>query len=347
MAERNLSDEIMTGPSTKKVRAIGLLSGGLDSILATRLMLEQDVDVLAVHFVLPFCECQHRGQGDIQAIAGKIGVPLKIIRHGQDFVDMLKAPRYGYGRHINPCIDCRIFNLKKAKELMEHSGADFVFTGEVLGQRPMSQRKDAMRIVERDSGLDGYLLRPLSARLMKPTVPEEQGLVDRGRLLAIQGRTRSAQIALAETYGIDYYPGPAGGCLLTEKEFARRLQDLFQHGEDSLYDINLLTLGRHFRLPTGEKIVAGRDEDENRRLEAYAAPTDYKFSAERFGSPLVILRKTMDRKAMEQAAAICARYSSGREQDRISVRYWLDCCEPPGQLVVAPMADRLLETYRL
>jgi len=230
---------------------------------------------------------------------------------------------------------------------MEETEADFIFSGEVLGQRPMSLRKDAMRSVERDSGLDGYLLRPLCARLLKPTIPEEKGLVDREKLFDIQGRTRKIQISLAEEYGIDYYPGPAGGCLLTEKEFAKRLRDLFERGEDSLYDINLLTLGRHFRLPSGEKIIAGRDESENERLDRLATEDDYKFSAEHFGSPLVLLRTSRDTGVMEQAAAICARYSSGRDQDTISVRYWLDAEESAELMTVAPISNDLLELHRM
>jgi len=330
----------------KKVKAIALLSGGLDSTLAVQIIRDQGIEVLAVSFFSPFCTCDRPGQCEAVEAAEKLDVPLKRIGLGRDYIEMLKAPRYGYGRNMNPCLDCRIMTFKKARELMETSGADFVFTGEVLGQRPMSQRKDAMRIVERDSGLKGRLLRPLSAKLMEPTIPEQEGLVDREKLLAIQGRSRKPQIQLARDLGINDYPCPAGGCLLTDKNFAARLRDLFNHGEDDQYDINLLKIGCHFRLPGGLKVIVGRDEEENERLETMARQDDFKFSAEEFGSPLVVLRKSQAREAMEQAAAICARYSSGRHLATISVSCWRDSAEPD-QLQVAPLPEHLLQEYKV
>lgn len=337
----------MTAKEKKKVKAIALLSGGLDSTLAIKLIRDQGIEVLAVNFFSPFCTCNRPGRCEAKEVAEQLDVPLKRIALGPEYIEMLKSPRYGYGKNINPCLDCRIMTFTKAKELMEEIGADFVFTGEVLGQRPMSQRRDAMRIVERDSGLDGRLLRPLSAKLMKPTLPEQEGLVDREKLLDIQGRSRKTQMHLAEEFGIVDYPCPAGGCLLTDREFANRLRDLFEHGEDSIYDINLLKIGRHFRIPTGQKVIAGRDEEENNKLHAMAREDDLKFSAEKYGSPLVLLRTSRSRKDMEQAAAICARYSSGRHLEVVSVRYWLDSEEPTEQLTVAPLSDRLLEEYRI
>ena len=332
--------------SQKKVKAIALLSGGLDSTLAIQIIRDQGIEVLAVNFFSPFCTCDRPGHCEAVEVSEKLDVPLKRIGLGRDYIEMLKAPRYGYGRNMNPCLDCRILTFRKARELMEETGADFVFTGEVLGQRPMSQRKDAMRIVERDSGLMGRLLRPLSAKLMEPTIPEKDGLVDREKLLAIQGRSRKPQIQLARDLGINDYPCPAGGCLLTDKNFAARLRDLFDHGEDDLYDIKLLKIGRHFRLPGGEKVIVGRDEEENERLETMARPDDHKFSAEQFGSPLVVLRKSHTRERMEQAAAICARYSSGRHLDTVSVSFWLDSAEP-GQLEVTPLPEHLLQEYKV
>ncbi|MFQ6091193.1 MAG: hypothetical protein ACE5OR_00670 [bacterium] len=337
----------MTITSSKRVKAIALLSGGLDSRLAVKLILDQGIGVLAVNFIGPFCTCNRPGRCEAKEVSEKLDVPLKRFALGREYIEMVKSPRYGYGKNMNPCLDCRIMTFTKARELMEEMGADFVFTGEVLGQRPMSQRRDAMRIVERDSGLEGRLLRPLSAKLMKPTIPEREGLVDREKLLNIQGRSRKPQMRLAEELGLTDYPCPAGGCLLTDKGFADRLRDLFQHGEDSLYDINLLKVGRHFRLPTGQKIIAGRDEEENRTLAALARGEDLKLSAEEYGSPLVILRKSRARRALERAAAICARYSAGRNRAEVSVRYWLDSKEPMGRFVVAPIPDRLLARYRV
>jgi tRNA-specific 2-thiouridylase len=337
----------MKTKSTVNVKAVALLSGGLDSTLAIKLIRDQGIEVVAVNFFSPFCTCNRPGRCEAKEVAEQIDVPLKRIALGREYIEMLKSPRYGYGKNINPCLDCRIMTFTKARELMEEIGADFVFTGEVLGQRPMSQRRDAMRIVERDSGLEGRLLRPLSAKLLKPTIPELKGLVDREKLLDIQGRSRKTQMALAEDYGFTDYPCPAGGCLLTDKGFANRLRDLFEHGEDSIYDINLLKIGRHFRIPSGQKIIAGRNEEENHKLLAAAVEEDFKFSAEEYGSPLVLLRKSRASQAMEHAAAICARYSSGRHQEKVSVRYWLDSEEPVIRLLVAPLSDHLLEKYRI
>ena len=331
----------------KNVKAIALLSGGLDSTLAVKLIREQGIEVLAVNFVSPFCTCNRPGRCEAKEVSEKLDVPLRRIALGREYIKMLKSPKYGYGKNMNPCLDCRIMTFRRARELMEETGADFVFTGEVLGQRPMSQRRDAMRIVERDSGLDGRLLRPLSAKLMKPTIPETEDLVDREKLLDIQGRSRKTQMHLAEQFGIEDYACPAGGCLLTDKGFAARLRDLFEHNEDSLYDINLLKIGRHFRLPSGPKVIAGRDEEENKNLKAMAQEQDLKFSAEKYGSPLVILRKSKAKTALQRAAAICARYSSGRSQVEVSVKYWLDSEEPADRLIVTPLSDRLLQRYRI
>lgn len=335
----------MTHTTSKQVKAIALLSGGLDSTLAIKLIRDQGIDVLAVNFFSPFCTCNRPGRCEAKEVSEKLDVPLRRIGLGREYIEMLKSPKYGYGKNMNPCLDCRIMTFTKAREIMEETGADFVFTGEVLGQRPMSQRRDAMRIVERDSGLEGRLLRPLSAKLMKSTIPEERGLVDREKLLDIQGRSRKVQMQLAEDFGLEDYACPAGGCLLTDKGFANRLRDLFEHGEDSLYDINLLKIGRHFRLPTGQKIIAGRNEEENSNLDAVAKEEDFKFSAEEFGSPLVILRQSRARTAMERAAAICARYSSGRHQPEVIVQYWCDSQDPKGRLTVVPIQDRVLKRY--
>jgi tRNA U34 2-thiouridine synthase MnmA/TrmU len=329
------------------VKAIALLSGGLDSTLAIKLITDQGIDVLAVNFFSPFCTCNRPGRCEAKEVSEKLDVPLQRIALGTEYIDMLKSPKYGYGKNMNPCLDCRILTFSKAREIMEKTGADFVFTGEVLGQRPMSQRRDAMRIVERDSGLEGRLLRPLSAKMMKPTIPEMEGLVDREKLLDIQGRSRKVQMKLAEKFGFEDYACPAGGCLLTDKGFAERLRDLFEHGEDSSYDINLLKVGRHFRLPTGQKIIAGRNEGENEKLNALAEEADLKFSAVEHGSPLVVLRQSRSRRAMERAAAICARYSSGRNQSEVIIQYWSDSQDPIGTLRVTPIHDRVLKRYRI
>ena len=224
-------------------RAIGLLSGGLDSRLAARLMTEQNIEVLGVAFVTPFF-----GSEKARQAAEQLKIPLQILDITQPHWAMLRQPRYGYGKGLNPCIDCHALMLREAGKLMETIGADFLFTGEVLGQRPFSQTRPSLRAVEKASGCLDVILRPLSARLLPETRPEREGLVDRSRLLDISGRSRKRQMALAENYGLNDYPAPAGGCLLTDPIFSRRLKELLAHSpEPELREIELLKTGRHFR----------------------------------------------------------------------------------------------------
>ena len=214
-----------------RAKAIGLLSGGLDSIVAAKLVLDQGIEVEALNFTTAFCTCTSKGSSCLasQKAADQIGVPLKVFDISEEILDVVKHPKFGYGSGMNPCLDCRIFVFKKAKEYMRESGADFIFTGEVLGQRPMSQRREAMNIIERESGLKGYLLRPLCAKLFPPTLAEEKGIVDREKLLSISGRSRKGQISLTKRFNIKDYPCSSGGCLLTDKSFAQRMEDLMKY----------------------------------------------------------------------------------------------------------------------
>lgn len=207
-------------------KAIALLSGGLDSTLAVRLILDQGIEVEALNFVTPFCTCNRKGRCEARYVADELDIPCRTVTVTDEFFQAICKPRFGYGSGMNPCLDCRILMFSRAKERMEETGAAFIFTGEVLGQRPMSQHRLAMEIIDRESGLHGRVLRPLSARLLKLTIPEKEGLVNREKLLAIQGRSRKSQIALAEEYDLADYPCPAGGCLLTDPGFARRMRDL-------------------------------------------------------------------------------------------------------------------------
>jgi tRNA-specific 2-thiouridylase len=227
---------------------------------------------------------------------------------------------------MNPCLDCRILMFSRARERMEEMEAAFVFTGEVLGERPMSQRREAMRLIERESGLDGRLLRPLSARLLPPTIPEKEGLVDRDKLLAIEGRSRKPQMALAEQYNINDYPCPAGGCRLTDPGFARRMRDLVRHKENfDLNDVNLLKVGRHFRLSPEAKAVVGRNQEENHRILALAKEGDILFEVQDWGSPITLLRGQASEKEIHLAAAITVRYSDALgEASEVVVRYGSD-----------------------
>ncbi len=337
-------------------KAIALLSGGLDSTLAVRLILDQGIAVEALNFVTPFCTCNRRGRCEARHVAEEFGIPWKTIAITEEFFPVIKDPRYGYGSGMNPCLDCRILMFSRARERMEEIGAAFVFTGEVLGQRPMSQHRQAMRIIDRESGLDGRLLRPLSARLLEPTIPEKEGLVDRERLLDIQGRSRKPQMALAEERGITDYPCAAGGCLLTDPGFARRMRDLVRFRPDfDLNDVNLLKAGRHFRLLPGAKAVVGRNEEENRRLQILARKDDVLFEVKGCGSPTTLLRGEVGKAEMHLAAAITARYSDAAassrdvaaEDDGIKVYYGTDYAVLNEAILVSPSHEDELIRLRI
>ncbi|MDR1536311.1 MAG: hypothetical protein LBU64_14685 [Planctomycetota bacterium] len=274
-------------------KALLLLSGGLDSTLAGKILLEMGVRVEAVNFTSPFCRCTPKSFGCLAArsAADFLGIPVRVLAKGDDYLEVVKHPRHGRGRGMNPCLDCRIYTFRRARELLGETGSDFVATGEVLGQRPMSQRGDAMSLIERESGLAGLVVRPLSARLLPPSLPEQNGWLDRERLLAIQGRSRRDQISLARNYDLNDYPCPAGGCLLTDPEFAARLRDLLEHDPGCDFRaVRLLSLGRHFRLAPDLKAVVGRNQGENLRLEAAAGPGDWLLApAEEVSGPTVLL----------------------------------------------------------
>jgi tRNA U34 2-thiouridine synthase MnmA/TrmU len=292
----------------KKPKAISMFSGGLDSILATKLILNQNIDVIALHFSNPFCFCVEGLKG-IEEVTKRLRVPLKKMDVGVEYLKMLRKPNYGYGKNLNPCIDCRIYILRKAKQIAKDLNADFIFTGEVLNERPMSQNKQAMRIIEKETGLRKKILRPLSAKLFPQTDMEKKGIVDRSKLLAINGRSRKPQIELAKKFGIEYYPSPAGGCLLTCKEYAKKLQDLFDHKKKiSMKDVKLLKVGRHFRL-NKNKIIVGRSEEENNQLIVLKAKSDYYFEVPDIGSPTTILKGSKTKTAIKTAAKLTAFYS--------------------------------------
>ncbi len=292
-------------------KALGLLSGGLDSILAVHLILDQGLDVEALNFVSPFCLCGRGGCGAAET-AKKQGIPLKIMKVGEDYLKIVQKPKHGYGKNMNPCLDCRIFMFKKAKKYAKKIGASFVFTGEVLGERPMSQHFRALKLIEEESGLKGKILRPLSAKLLPETTIEKEGLVKREKLLDIQGRSRKPQIKLAEEKGISDYPCPAGGCLLTYEQFADKLRDLFKHKKKvTMADVTLLKVGRHFRYEKN-KIIVGRNQVENETLVIKKGHDDYCFEVPDCGSPVTILQGPKTKKAIKKAAELTAYYSDDK-----------------------------------
>jgi hypothetical protein len=329
-------------------RAIALLSGGLDSTLALKVILDQGIEVEALNFVTPFCTCSRGGGGcAARRAAEEAGIPCRTISVTDELFAVIKNPNYGYGSEMNPCLDCRILMFSKARECLEETGAAFVFTGEVLGQRPMSQQRRAMRIIERESGLEGRLLRPLSARLLEPTVPEKEGVVDRDRLLVIQGRSRRRQMALAGEYGITDYPCPAGGCRLTDPNFARRMRDLVRFRPDfNLQDVLLLRVGRHFRISPRAKVVAGRNEGDNQAILIWVRDGDVLFEVMDCGSPITLLRGSAGKEEIRLAAAITARYSDA-DGDEIEVHYGRSYADLNESISVSPLDEDTLVRLRL
>jgi len=326
-----------------------LLSGGLDSILAAKLMLEQGIDLVAVNFSakLCMCGCKRTGENAAQASARTLKVPLETIDITKDFIEIINNPAHGHGANVNPCIDCKIYMLKRAKGLMEKMGASFLVTGEVLGERPMSQRKDALNIIEKAAGVRGILLRPLTAKNLPPTKPELEGVVDREKLLDINGRSRKPQIALAQTFGIKVYPQPAGGCLLTDPGFAKRVKDAMSHGEFNEENVALLSVGRQFRLSGDARLVVGRDEAENEILLSLAAGGDILFKMKDRQGPIALLRGGAKNELIEAAAGIAAYHTKFREEKSLAVDYWQGKAEKKETVFVRPAGKDEVEKFRI
>jgi len=330
-------------------KAIALYSGGLDSTLAILLMQRQNIEVQAVTFLTNFgCDA-----GDTSSCsknpapaAAQFGFKLKLCHLGEKFTQIVKKPRFGHGKNMNPCIDCRILMLREAGDLMKMIGADFVITGEVLGQRPMSQRRDTFPVIDRESGLKGRIVRPLSAKLLPITIPEEQGILQREKLLGLNGRTRKPQMALARELGLTDYPTPAGGCLLTDPIYSRRLQDLLRAVPDpDAEELSLLRLGRHFRMSKKCKIIVARNELENNRIAQVKKSEDILMYAVNAGSPFVLLRGSDAGEFIEIGAALCARYSDAKHLPEVTV------CIAEGKrertLKVKPADESMIEKYRV
>jgi len=315
-----------------------MFSGGLDSTLAIALLKSLDVQVEAVNYRIGFTSAEQNleiRKRSSKKMQGENFDPIKVVRNMgirvhcidvcQKFLQVISNPKFGYGKNINPCIDCKIFMLKQAKKLMEEWGFDFIATGEVLGQRPMSQRRDTLDLIERESGLRGKLLRPLSAAKMRPTIAEQEGLIDRNKLLGISGRGRKEQIELARQFDITQYQSPAGGCYLTDETYARRMKDLLAHlqGEPlTRKEIFLLAVGRHFRLKKNLKIIVGRDQEENSFLEQYIR--DYpSCQLDNIPGPMIIIQGLTDENDKNKIASICLRYSKMKENIEKVKAIWL------------------------
>ena len=309
----------------KKKKVVALLSGGLDSQLAIKMMQEQGFDVSAVAIKTPFCDFDcGRGCGfEIRERADDLDVNLKTVYLGDEYIEMLKHPKHGIGAGFNPCIDCRSMMFDAAKKHMEEIGAEFIISGEVLGQRPMSQHAPALRTIENESDLVGKIVRPLSAALLPETDPEKDGLIKRENLGMIRGRTRRGQLEMAKKYGIENPPNAGGGCLLTEPHFGIKAKDLFSHTKNpTINDIDLLKIGRHFRLDEETKFIVGRNKDENEMIKAISLPGDILLEAKDFVGPVSILRGSNAKQHLKFASSITLRYSDApnNEQAIVSIR---------------------------
>jgi tRNA-uridine 2-sulfurtransferase len=343
--------------------ALGLFSGGLDSILACRVVADQGVRVIALKFVTPFFDNDLLADRDAHARAmqEKYGLEVHLVDVSEGYLRLLENPVHGFGKHFNPCIDCKILMLTRARELMVAYDASFLITGEVLGQRPMSQRRDTLRVIERDSGCTGILLRPLSAKLMTPTRAEQEGAVDREQLYAFSGRSRRQQKVLAAQLGIAEYPTPAGGCMLTDLNLAPRIKyyynGLFSLTSQSrtVEDIRLLVIGRQFKLEDDIWFIVGRDERENRQLESLRNPDDWLLWMTVRPGPLGLLRYARQKVAgldreedvLRRLAGIVVRYGKKIEGGPEEAEVTIDKGEAATRGIFAPLADEACQQWRI
>lgn len=302
---------------TNKVKGLGLCSGGLDSILAGLVLRDQGIDVSWISFETPFFTAEKARKA-----AAATGIPLAVLDITDRYLPMLKNPHCGYGKYMNPCMDCHALMFRIAGETMADAGVDFLFSGEVVGQRPMSQTKQSLRYVEKRSGYDGLILRPLSARLLPETEMEKRGLVNRDRLYDISGRSRKPQMELAEKFGLRDYPSPAGGCLLADKGFSKRLKDLFAHQETwAREEFELLKHGRHMRLGARTLVIIGRNRADNEQiLSCYRLDRDFMLKTEGVPGPVAVVSGGCSPEVAVRAAEIVAGYSKAPADG------WVDVC---------------------
>ena len=325
------------------MKAVGLLSGGLDSTLAIKLIQNQGIEVVAVNFEIPFGPCK-KGGGDASQMAKALNIPLKSFKLGSEYLKMVRNPKFGYGKNMNPCIDCKIFMLKKAKKYAKSIGAKFIFTGEVIGQRPMSQHKQALASIEKKAGLEGKIVRPLSAKLLPKTEAEELGYLNIDRLEDIKGRSRKRQIELAKQFNIVNFPSPAGGCLLTDPEYGNKLRDLLTHKKRvTVEDTYLLKFGRHFR-SGNNKVIVGRNEVENQTLTKSKRKSDYLFELADCVGPTTVLQGPKTRRSIKTAAGLTAFYSDCEEKE-VRVKFGKDTFDK--EIVVSPTNLAEIDTLRI
>ncbi len=320
------------------MKAVVIISGGLDSSLVIKAIQNQGIEVIALHFLIPFV--MHDNKTVYSSAAAKIaqhlGAKFKLVVLGDEYLEMLFKPEHGYGKNLNPCIDCKILMLRHAKKIMQTEGASFVATGEVLGQRPMSQYKVPLAAIAKESGLGELLVRPLSAKLLPETIPQKEGWLKDDFLFDFKGRGRTRQMALAKKWGIKEYPWPGGGCFLTEPNFCRRLKDLIEHKQCTLSNIELLKTGRHFRFSPDFKLVVGRNEKENEKIMALAQNNDICFEPKDLPGPTAIGKGRLNEDARQLAAQIIARYTDPGNSIGVTIR---PCSESQGDILTVDKID--------
>lgn len=298
-------------------RALAMISGGLDSSLAAKLIKDQGIDVIGVCFKSYFF-----GPKNAEKMTKQIGIPLVVVDFSREHLEMVMNPKHGYGKNMNPCIDCHAMMMSYSGKMLEEYGADFIITGEVLNQRPMSQNKAALDVVRKESGYTDKILRPLCALNLAPTRMELEGLVDREKLMKISGRSRKVQMELADKWGIKDYPSPAGGCKLTDPNFSKRLKDLLRTGVvPDEQDISLLKYGRHMRVSDSAKIISTRNEEEVKEIKQHLRETDLVFFAKDFTGSMVIVTGNPVEEDIAFAASAAGRYSKGRDQEELAVNF--------------------------
>lgn len=324
-------------------KALAMISGGLDSILAAKLIKEQGIEVIGICFQSYFFKANNAIR-----MCKQIQIPLVIIDFSKHHFEMVKNPKYGYGKNINPCIDCHSMMMNYCGEILNQYQADFIITGEVLNQRPMSQNKRSLDIVKNESGYSNKILRPLCAKNLEPTEMELSGLVDRERLLDVSGRSRQRQMELAKQWNIIDYPSPAGGCKLTEPNFTTRLKDLIENEKEiSEGDIESLNYGRHFRIFPNTKIIIGRTAEESKKLRKYLKNKDFEFFPKSFSGALVILRGIINEDTIKIAASFSARYSRGNEEKELEIKYKKYGTSKYNFIRVEPISSEQISKYAL
>lgn len=303
------------------MKAIALFSGGLDSTLAMKLIIDQGIEVLAVNINTGFGSTKDRLE-HMQSMCDQVGAELRIIDIQSEYLqDVLFDPKYGYGKNFNPCIDCHAKMFAVAKRIMEVEGASFLLSGEVMGQRPMSQNKDALQKVLDESNCDGLLLRPMSAKMLKPTIAEENGWVDREKLEGITGRNRDRQMELAREIGLENFESPGGGCLLTDENFAKKMIDFIKYDKFEITDIPVIKYGRHFRLQEGAKLVVGRDQADNAHLELVESEKYMHIKTLELNGPHSLISKNATQKDLDFAAKAVLTYCKITPETEYSVSF--------------------------